>query len=335
MTTIRTLRVLLVILVTICFIITFSFIVSCRKAETVEVKEDPVETKETTEEEAEAPVEEVEEDGEDEATEEMEEETSGYMDVTAAEAKELIENNPDLIILDVSPRYDDGHLPGAVNYPIVDGSLDDAIPTFDSEAKYLVYCHSDTSSKSGAQKLIDAGFMNVYRLEGNYVAWVDAGYEVETGQAVEGDVAELKIVSPAFSENEKVPVKFTCDADNINPQLDISGIPQGTASLVLIIDDPDAPGGTWVHWTVWNIDPAATSILENNVPSGAVEGVTDFGVPGYGGPCPPSGTHRYFFKIFALDIMLDLDSSSTASDIESAIQGHVLDSAELIGLYGE
>ena len=190
MTTIRTLKVLMAILVTICFIITFSFLVSCRKAETVEVKEDLVETKETTEEEAATPVEEVEEDGEDEAKEEMEEEeTSGYMGVTAAEAKELIENNPDLIILDVSPRYDDGHLPGAVNYPIGDGSLDDAIPTFDSEAKYLVYCHSDTSSKSGAQKLIDAGFMNVYRLEGNYVAWVDAGYEVETGQAVEGDVA--------------------------------------------------------------------------------------------------------------------------------------------------
>ena len=76
----------------------------------------------------------------------------------------------------------------------------------------------------------------------------------------------MKIVSTAFSENEKVPVKFTCDADNINPQLDISGIPEGTASLVLIVDDPDAPGGTWVHWTVWNIDPAATSILENSVP---------------------------------------------------------------------
>ena len=236
MTTIRTLKVLLAILVTTCFIITFSFVVSCRKAETVEVKEDPVETKETTEEEAAAPVEGVEEDGEDEAKEEMEE----------PEEEEVAE---------------------------------------DME---------------------------------------------------EEDISEvLMIVSPAFSENEKVPVKFTCDADNINPQLDISGIPQGTASLVLIVDDPDAPGGTWVHWTLWNIDPATTSILENSVPSGAVEGVTDFGVPGYGGPCPPSGTHRYFFKIFALDITLDLDSSSTVTDIESAIQGHVLDSGELIGLYGE
>jgi Raf kinase inhibitor-like YbhB/YbcL family protein len=151
----------------------------------------------------------------------------------------------------------------------------------------------------------------------------------------EEDVTALMIESPAFNANEKIPAKFTCDADNINPQLDISGIPQNTASLVLIVDDPDAPGGTWVHWTLWNLDPGTISISENSVPQGVIEGVTDFGVPGYGGPCPPSGTHRYFFKLFALDITLDLDSSASASDIESAIQGHVLDSAELVGLYGE
>ena len=102
-----------------------------------------------------------------------------YMDLTPEEAKKLIDENPDLIIIDVSPKYDDGHLPGAINYYIGDGSLDDAIPTLDPEAKYLVYCHVDTASIPGAQKLVDAGFKNVYRLEGNYAAWVDAGYEVE------------------------------------------------------------------------------------------------------------------------------------------------------------
>ena len=102
-----------------------------------------------------------------------------YMDLTPEEAKKLIDENPDLIIVDVSPKYDDGHLPGAINYYIGDGSLDDAIPTLDPEAKYLVYCHVDTASIPGAQKLVDAGFKNVYRLEGNYAAWVDAGYEVE------------------------------------------------------------------------------------------------------------------------------------------------------------
>lgn len=143
------------------------------------------------------------------------------------------------------------------------------------------------------------------------------------------------IKSPAFGDNETVPSKYTCDAENINPQLDISGVPQGAASLVLIVNDSDAPGGTWVHWTLWNIDPAVASISENNVPPGAVEGVTDFGTPGYSGPCPPSETHRYFFKLFALDITLGLDPSAASGDLENAIEGHVLGNAELIGLYGK
>lgn len=102
-----------------------------------------------------------------------------YIDVSPAEAKELIENNPDLVIVDVSPFYDQGHLPGAVNYPVADGSLENAISQLDKNGKYLVYCHSTSVSVQGAQILIDAGFKNVYRLEGNYKAWVDAGYEVE------------------------------------------------------------------------------------------------------------------------------------------------------------
>ena len=104
---------------------------------------------------------------------------SAYMDVTPAEAKDLIDNNPDLIIIDVSPNYSQGHLPGAINYYVGDGSLDEAIPNLDKNKKYLVYCHVDSASILGAQKLVDAGFKNVYRLEGNYKAWVDAGYPVE------------------------------------------------------------------------------------------------------------------------------------------------------------
>ncbi|MFC1951133.1 rhodanese-like domain-containing protein [Chloroflexota bacterium] len=105
---------------------------------------------------------------------------NAYVDLPPAEAKELIDNNPDLIIIDVSPAYDSGHLPGAVNYYLGDGSLDEAIPTLDKTEKYLVYCHVDGVAIAGAQKLIDAGFTSVYRLEGNYSAWVDAGYPVET-----------------------------------------------------------------------------------------------------------------------------------------------------------
>lgn len=103
----------------------------------------------------------------------------GYIDVTAQEAKELIDTNPDLIIIDVSPNYDNGHIPGAINYYIGNGSLDDAIPTLDKNKEYLVYCHVDSASITGAKKLVDAGFTKVYRLEGNYQAWIDAGYPVE------------------------------------------------------------------------------------------------------------------------------------------------------------
>ena len=102
-----------------------------------------------------------------------------YVDVTPAEAKALIDANPDLVIIDVSPHYAQGHLPGAVHYYLGDGSLDEAIPTLDKNKTYLVYCHVDSVARQGAQKLIDAGFENVYRLEGNYSAWVDAGYPIE------------------------------------------------------------------------------------------------------------------------------------------------------------
>ena len=106
---------------------------------------------------------------------------ASYMDVTPAEAKQLIEDNPELVIIDVSNLWADGHLPGAVNYPVGDGSLDAAIPMLDEMAMYLVYCHGDAPSIAGAQALVDAGFEHVYRLAGNYGAWVDAGYDVETG----------------------------------------------------------------------------------------------------------------------------------------------------------
>ena len=104
---------------------------------------------------------------------------TAYTDIAPAEAKMMIDDNPGLIVIDVSPAYDSGHLPGAVNYPLGDGSLDAAIPMLDKDADYLVYCHAESASRLGAQKLVDAGFMNVYRLDGEYDAWVDAGYPVE------------------------------------------------------------------------------------------------------------------------------------------------------------
>lgn len=143
----------------------------------------------------------------------------------------------------------------------------------------------------------------------------------------------MKIESAAFGHNQAIPSKYTCDGQNVNPPLTFSDVPSDAKSLVLINDDPDAPAGTWVHWTVWNISSQTTEIAEDSVPQGSVEGVTSFGKPGYGGPCPPSGTHRYFFKLYALDTTLDLDQSATKQDLEKAMEGHILAEASLIGLY--
>lgn len=143
----------------------------------------------------------------------------------------------------------------------------------------------------------------------------------------------MRIASPAFGHNQNIPAKYTCDGENVNPVLEIAEVPEDAKSLALIMDDPDAPRGTWVHWTLWNIDPSTRQIDENSVPAGAAEGTTSFGKPGYGGPCPPSGTHRYFFKLYALDQMLDLPASTDKSGLENAVQGHVLGQAEFIGLY--
>lgn len=143
----------------------------------------------------------------------------------------------------------------------------------------------------------------------------------------------MKITSSAFEHTTSIPKKFTCDGENINPPLEFSDVPEGTKALILIVDDPDAPGGTWVHWTVWNISPDAAGIVENSIPSGGIEGVTSFGSSGYGGPCPPSGEHRYFFKLFALDTELDLSTESDKETLEEAMVGYVIDKSELIGLY--
>lgn len=143
----------------------------------------------------------------------------------------------------------------------------------------------------------------------------------------------LKVSSPAFSHQGKIPSNFTCDGNNVNPQLDFSSVPQNTQGLALIVDDPDAPMGTWTHWVIWNIDPKTTRIAENSVPINALQGKNSFGRLSYGGPCPPSGEHRYFFKLFALDIMLDLREGSTVKDLEATMNGHILNSAELMGVY--
>jgi len=141
---------------------------------------------------------------------------------------------------------------------------------------------------------------------------------------------DMKITSPLFKNNEKMPVKFTYDGEDINPALDIESLPEGTKSLALIVDDPDAPMKTWVHWVVYDIPPS-NHIDEGSIPGR--QGINDSGGKNYHGPCPPSGTHRYYFKVYALNKILGLNEGASKRDLEKAMQGSVLSSAELIGLY--
>ena len=141
---------------------------------------------------------------------------------------------------------------------------------------------------------------------------------------------QLTITSPAFENNELIPSKYTCDGTDVNPPLTIANIPETTKTLILIVEDPDAPSGLWIHWVAWNIPPTP-SIKEDSVPG--TEGLNTNRKHAYHGPCPPSGTHRYFFKVYALDIKLDLGKNSGKKDVEKAMQGHILAKGELMGLY--
>jgi Raf kinase inhibitor-like YbhB/YbcL family protein len=147
--------------------------------------------------------------------------------------------------------------------------------------------------------------------------------------------AKMKISSPAFREGGTIPEKFSKNDQNVNPELRIEGVPAEAKSLALIVDDPDAPVGLFTHWLVWNIDPKTSEIAEKSVPKGGSQGTNDFPGSGYDGPQPPSGTHRYYFKIFALDRMLDLKSGAKRREVDAAMSGHVIAQGELMGRYSK
>ena len=149
-------------------------------------------------------------------------------------------------------------------------------------------------------------------------------------------MSDFILESSAFKNGNEIPRKYGYKNSNINPPLKIKGIPQNTKSLALIMDDPDAMGAVgkiWVHWVVWNIDPQITEIKENSIPTGAIEGKTDFGEIGYGGPAPPDKEHTYIFKLYALDNKLNLNESATKKDVEKSIKNHILAEAKLTGKY--
>lgn len=146
----------------------------------------------------------------------------------------------------------------------------------------------------------------------------------------------LSLTSQSFADQNNIPKKYTCNGQNSSPDLEWSGAPSGTKSYVLIMDDPDAPNGTWVHWVLFNIPGNLKQLSEAaELPAGAISGHNSWEQKGYGGPCPPSGTHRYFFKLYALDTILTINSSVRKSDVLNAMQDHILESCELVGLYSQ
>lgn len=162
----------------------------------------------------------------------------------------------------------------------------------------------------------------------------EAPVNKESPEAGKGDgnvnIQNIKVFSSAFTANGSIPGKYTCDGQNINPPLEFEGIPEEAKSLVLIVDDPDAPTKTFTHWIVWNIEPVA-KIEEDSIPG--IEGLNGFKKIGYGGPCPPSGTHRYFFRVYALDKKLDLKAGAGRKELENEMIGHIIAEGELMGKY--
>jgi len=160
----------------------------------------------------------------------------------------------------------------------------------------------------------------------------------EESTAMEGDMIKFQLSSPAFENKGKIPSKFTCKGEDVSPPLEWKDAPTGVVSYALIMDDPDAPVGTWIHWVIFNIPGLATSLGEGIEPGqdvldGAIQGKSSWGRNQYNGPCPPAGEHRYFFKLYALDIELNLKGNASKADVIQAIQGHTLGMAELMGVF--
>ncbi len=143
----------------------------------------------------------------------------------------------------------------------------------------------------------------------------------------------MRISSSAFEQNGFIPSNYTCDGGNTSPPLQFDDVPNAAVSLALTVTDPDAPRGTFTHWLIWNISPNCIGFDEGQTPAGTIQGRNDAGQARYMGPCPPSGVHHYYFKLFALDQMLDRDTDTTRTELEQAMANHVIDQAELVGLY--
>ena len=184
-------------------------------------------------------------------------------------------------------------------------------------------------------KAMKRRILNLSLVASCFVFWVIVLFNLTV---IGEEAMELKIKSSAFNEGNMIPKKYTCDGTNVSPPLAWEGAPANAKSLALISDDPDAPVGTWVHWVIYNIPPTIKELPENIPPykiieNGAQQGTNDFRMIGYGGPCPPRGIHRYYFKLYALDSMLDSQPGLTKAQLVKAMEGHILAQGQLMGRY--
>jgi Raf kinase inhibitor-like YbhB/YbcL family protein len=212
--------------------------------------------------------------------------------------------------------------------------LDDSV-LFEKPVAYREWKHKENVEKEGRMNRI-----RIFVVAIGLISVSLAAAPMTDAQAKKGvnRMDTIKLESGAFRDREPIPAKFTCDGADVSPQLAWSDVPAAAKSLALIADDPDAPMGTWVHWVVYDLPPSRDTLEENipktdTVPGGGKQGRSDFKRVGYYGPCPPSGTHRYFFKLYALDKMLDLPVGKTKQEVEKAMKGHVVAQGELVGTY--
>jgi len=185
------------------------------------------------------------------------------------------------------------------------------------------------------KKIAHAGTLAVSMIILSSINFVIAQQE---GESRRGGVMEIKVTSSAFKEGEMIPKKYTCDGEELSPPLNWTDVPAAAKSVALISDDPDAPMGTWVHWVIFNMPADATGLPEGipadkMLPSGAKQGINGSRGIGYAGPCPPSGIHRYYFKVYAVDKMLDLEPGIAKKDLLNAMEGHTLGQGQLMGKY--
>jgi len=156
-------------------------------------------------------------------------------------------------------------------------------------------------------------------------------YLRQTNETMGAEIKELAVTSSAFKNEENIPVKYTCEGDEVSPPINVEEIPEGTKSLVIIMEDPDAPNGTFTHWLLWNIDPGTAYLDDQSIET--VSGKNSAGETGYRGPCPPSGSHRYYFHVYALDNVLDLEEGAEKSELKLAMEPHIIGEGKLMGRY--